>query len=160
MITTCQDARNATVLAAYGELEPSQQGALRAHLISCPECAAQARQVRAARELVATAEGHPLPESPVAHAPVVERRPVARPVPARAGSRALAWVVGVAAVLVVAVLLVVREDVSPRRAHDVAVASGPRAAEPAVPLARDTFDEQIESLQTDIAALESRVGEF
>ena len=159
LMMTCEEARGATVLAAYGELETHRQGALRAHLIACAECAAQARDVRGAREIVALAEGHAIPESPLAGPPHAEI-PVVAAMPARKrGAFALPWAVAAAILLAVAVSFL-RPD-RPTTAHaESVVASGAIAAGASEPLAGDTFEDEIESLQTELTSLESKVGEF
>ena len=154
---TCEEARGATVLAAYGELEVHRQGALRAHLISCAECAAQARDVQAARELVARAEGHDMSEMPVAGPPRTEFGDDSRTPERMRTGRALAWSLAVAVVLVIAGALLLRGEPSD---PPPMLASGAIADGASEPLAGDAFDDEIESLQTELSSLESRVGEF
>lgn len=161
---SCEEARGATVLAAYGELEPHRHGALRAHLIACAECAAQARDVRAARALVAHAEGHDMPGSPVVGPPRPEIPSDAVQPPRSRGMTAASWAVA-AAVLIVAVVALVQAHRTARSGRETLVASGavaPGASEPRAsePVSGDTLDDEIESLRTELSSLESRVREF
>ena len=140
-------------MAAFGELEASGLAELRQHLASCVACAEQAREIEASRRLVATAEGHPLPPAFSAPAP---------------GSRRLLQLAAAAVILlaILGVALTWRgsgDDISvePRLASGAVGASTmTEAAATDASFGDDGFGDEIESLQSELSSLESKVGEF
>ena len=184
---TCDVSRDATILAAYGELDAARLLELKAHLRTCADCAERAREVQGARELIATAEGHamPAPWAPAAPTSTQASRPT--PTPTSPGSaswlnRAVPFAAA-AAILIMAVVATVNW----RQSRDVLPQSGPLrasgslagqavvlgASAPRATIANDTgtatedaylgsdgFGDEIDSLQSELSTLESKVGEF
>lgn len=178
---TCDVSRDATMLAAYGELDASRLIELKAHLRTCAACAERAREVQGARELIATAEGHAMPAPWAPAAPISAQTPTAAAAwPTRAVPFAAA-----AAILLMAVVATVNW----RQSRDVLPQSGPLlasgglagqaavlgASAPLATIASDTgtatatedaylgsdgFGDEIGSLQSELSTLESKVGEF
>lgn len=167
---TCDASREAIVLAAYGELGAARLGELKSHLRTCAACAEQAREVHASRELIASAEGHALPQ------PWLEG--------VRSNSRWMrmlprASLLAAAAILVAALAVfttsrIGNPDISgipstgpllasgslAEEAATLAVSTGTGAVTEDAYLGDDGLGDEIESLQSELTSLESKMREF